>query len=301
MKITLKQLNVFVAVARYNNVTKASTDISLTQSATSMSLTELEKQLGAPLFNRVGKRLLLNDYGQRVLPMAQRALAQALEIETSLSQAPESLSGQLNIGASTTISNYLVPQVIANMITANPNVHIDLIDGNTQQIMDELLAFNIDVGLIEGVCHHALIECHAWRKDRLRVFCAPDHPLANKKVTMDDLTKAAWVLREPGSGTRAVFEMAVYGKIEPLNVILELHRGEAIKQSVKVGIGIGCLSEMVLDSELRHGELVEIETPFLDLQRDLFILQHKKHYRSALVETFLDLCNDSCEESTNEE
>ena len=84
--------------------------------------------------------------------------------------------------------------------------------------------------------------------------------------------------------------MAIYGKIEPLNVILELNRGEAIKQAVRAGIGIGCLSEMVLTSELRHGELVEIETPFLELQRDLFILQHKKHYRSALVETFLNLC-----------
>lgn len=290
MKITLRQLNVFVNVARFSNVTKAAQEISLTQSAVSMALTELEKQLGAPLFNRAGRRLLLNDYGQRVLPMAQQILAQAAEIESSFSQTPETLSGQLNIGASTTIANYLVPPVIAAMICAHPNVHVDLFDGNTQQIMDELLAYNIDVGLIEGVCHHALIDCQPWRKDRLRVFCAASHPLAGKAVCMEDLIEAKWVLREPGSGTRAVFEMAIYGKIEPLNVVMELRRGEAIKQAVKTGIGIGCLSEMYLDSELRTGELIEVETPFLELQRDLFILRHKSHYASPLVETFLALC-----------
>ena len=87
-----------------------------------------------------------------------------------------------------------------------------------------------------------------------------------------------------------MFEMAIYGKIEPLNVVMELRRGEAIKQAVKTGIGIGCLSEMYLDSELRTGELIEVETPFLELQRDLFILRHKSHYASPLVETFLALC-----------
>jgi len=287
MRISLKQLIVFDAVARLNSVSKAAEDISLSQSATSMSLAELENHLGAPLFNRHGKRLNLNDYGRWLQPKAKQLLVQAKEIE--LSSQGNILQGNLKIGASSTIGNYFLPSFIAAFVDKHPQINIHLEVANTEQIVSGMQNLNFDIGLIEGPSHAPLLNTKIWKNDELVIFSSPTHPLANKKqVTTTELQAAQWILREQGSGTREIFSLATQKTLMNPKVKLELGNSEAVKLAVKTGIGLGCLSQLAIQAELDAGTLVKIEDHDFDLTRNFFIIQRKDSYHSQLLTLFID-------------
>jgi DNA-binding transcriptional LysR family regulator len=287
MRITLKQLHVFAAIARHENISLAARDISLTQSAASMALKELELQLDAQLFHRQGKRLKLNSLGITLQPKVQQLLRLASEIETLATQ--DGLAGQLRVGASSTIGNYLVPSIIAGFLGENRGVRIDLKIANTEQIVDDLLHLRIDIGLIEGLCDHPTIERIPWRDDDLKIFCARNHPLARKKkITFRELAEASWILRESGSGTRAIFTNATHDRFQPTGQLLELGNSEAIKQAVKTGFGISCLSELAIAAELKHHELCLLQVEDLDLRRQLFIIKNRARIEGRLEEAFVN-------------
>lgn len=287
MKIRLKQLAVFEAVARHGNVSKAANDIALSQSATSMSLAELEGHLEAPLFHRHGKRLSLNDYGRWLQPKVYQLLAQVEEIEQSANQ--KELKGLLKVGASSTIGNYLVPERIASFVQAHEEVSIELNVGNTEKVIDDMISMKIDIGLIEGPCHSQQLVSLPWRSDKLSIFCSSKHPLAKKnQISQLDLLEQQWVLREQGSGTREIFSLATQGVLDNLDVKLELGNSEAIKQAVKTGLGLGCLSELAIASEVRHGELKALDIDFVNLERVLYQIKRPDMYSSQLITQFLD-------------
>ncbi len=293
MRITLKQLEVFIAVAQEGNVTRAAGQLNITQSATSMALADFETQLGHKLFDRVGKRLQLNDTGRLLLPKAIDTLARVSEIEGLASGSAEAI-GTLKIGASLTIGNYVMPGLIGSFMREHPGSQLQLDVGNTRHIVQALEQFHIDVGFIEGFCHEPNIEVIPWLEDELVIFAAPDHPLAQKaSVSEQDLAQADWILREPGSGTREIFDNAVLGRISTINLLLEFSHTEAIRRAVETGIGIGCVSRMTLDDALERGSLVVLNTPFLNLRREFFILIHRQKYRTRGLEYFLDYCRRS--------
>ncbi len=285
MRITLKQLRVFVAVARCENMTQAANEIGLTQSAMSMALKELESQLDSALFHRHGKRIKLNHTGNSLLPKALQILQLAQEIEYQAGL--EELAGQLRVGASTTIGNYLVPGIIAGFLKKNANTDIDLKVANTQQVIEDVLHYRLDIGLIEGLCDAPQIERIAWCDDELVIFAGKSHPLAcSSTISSDQLGDCQWILREPGSGTREIFTNACHDRFQPSSRILELGNSEAIKQAVKTGFGISCLSRLAIASEVSHDELVILPVKNMDLTRQFFIIKNKMHISSKLVTAF---------------
>ncbi len=290
MRITLKQLEVFIAVAQAGNVTRAAETLSITQSATSMALADFESQLGRKLFDRIGKRLQLNDAGRLLLPKALDAVARVADIE-HLAASDNALIGPLRIGASMTIGNYMMPGLIGSFMQQHPGARLTLEVANTRHVIQALEQFQIDLGFIEGFCHEPDIEVIPWHRDELVVFAAPSHALARKKtVTEDDLAAADWILREPGSGTREVFDNAVLGQIQHINLLLEFGHGEAIKHAVASGIGIGCASRRTLEDAFRTGSVVPLKTPFLNLERELYLLIHRQKYRTCGLEAFVAHC-----------
>lgn len=290
MRITLKQLDVFTAIAREGSVTRASQWLNLTQSATSMALSDLETQLGEKLFDRIGRRLQLNELGIRLLPLAQETVARTQEIE-DIACGDQPGSGRLRIGASLSIGNYLMPQIIADFMGAYPEAAISLDVGNTRHVIEAVKQFTCDIGFIEGFCHEPDIEVMPWIEDELVIFAGLTHPLAQQKsVTASDLAEAYWILRESGSGTREVFDNAVAGKMPSLKVRLELAHTEAIRRAVEAGMGLGCASRLVLQESLTLGKIKILPTPFLDLRRSLFILRHQKKYQTRGLQRFLEVC-----------
>ena len=287
MKIRLKHLAIFEAIARHGNVSKAANDIALSQSAASMALAELEGHLNAPLFHRHGKRLSLNDYGRWLQPKVHQLLMQVTEIEQSANQ--DQLKGLLKVGASSTIGNYLVPEHIASFVQTHDAVSIELNVQNTERVINDMINMKIDIGLIEGPCHSQQLVSLPWRTDTLAIFCGAQHPLAKQdNITPEDLLKQQWILREQGSGTREIFSLATQGVLDNLKVKLELGNSEAIKQAVKTGLGLGCLSELAIASEVKHKELKVLSIPFINLERVLYQIKRPDTYSSQLMTHFLE-------------
>jgi DNA-binding transcriptional LysR family regulator len=286
MNITIKQLLAFVAITQHGNVTKAAQSIFLSQSAVSMALAELESQLKYPLFDRIGKKLILNMKGANLLPKAAEIIDRIREIENLGENKTLDLVGTVKIGASSTIGNYILPPLIGHFITRHPGVKIVLQVGNTKQIINELVKFNIDIGFIEDSCDLAEINTEVWAKDELILFSSPSYWLAKLNIiTTSDLQNVRWILRENGSGTRNVFEKAMANYFKQDNIILELGSTEAIKTAVKEGIGISCLSRFTLTDELESNDVIELPVNEISIKRNFYCLTHKDKYMTQALQT----------------
>ena len=295
MKYSLRQLEIFVAISRTASVSRAAEDLSLSQSATSTSLSEFEKQFDLQLFDRVGKSLRINETGQQLLPRAVELLDRAKEIEALLQG--HAGFGHMKIGATLTVGNYLATILVARFLQEHPESRIQLQVHNTSTIVQQIANHELDLGLIEGDCHHPDIEVQPWIADELVVFSAPDHPLAKlgsttPNMTIERLLQEPWILREKGSGTRETFDRAFHNHHAKLNIRLELEHTEAIKRAVESGLGIGCISRLALKDAFRRGSLVPLATPNLDLGRYFYFLWHKQKYQTTGMREFLNLCKE---------
>ncbi|MDG1772170.1 MAG: LysR family transcriptional regulator [Oceanicoccus sp.] len=289
MRYTLRQLEVFLATAHFENVTKAAQSLAMSQSAASGALKDLEQQFDMQLFDRVGKRLQANEQGLSLRPKAQALIEQARALEQELVNHKD--IGHIKLGATLTIGNYLAVGLIAEFMGENPGAEIELEVANTESIARQVLNFDLDLGLIEGEFHHADLEVSHWRDDELVVFCAPDHPLAKKPLLDDDdLLAAQWILRETGSGTRQGFDRAMHGLLAEQTIKLELQHTEAIKRAVEAGLGISCLSAITLSDAFQRGSLIPLQVPHRDLKRAFYCVLHKNKYRSAGIQRWLALC-----------
>ncbi len=289
MKYSLRQLEIFVAISRTASVSRAAEDLSLSQSATSTSLSEFEKQFDLQLFDRVGKSLRINETGQQLLPRAVELLDRAKEIEDLLHG--HAGFGHMKIGATLTVGNYLATILVARFLQQHPESRIQLQVHNTSTIVQQIANHELDLGLIEGDCHHPDIEVQPWIADELVVFSAPNHPFASfSKLKMEQLLQEPWILREKGSGTRETFDRAFHNHHAKLNIRLELEHTEAIKRAVESGLGIGCISRLALKDAFRRGSLVPLATPNLDLGRYFYFLWHKQKYQTTGMREFLNVC-----------
>ena len=289
MKFTLRQMAVFVAVARQESVSRAAETLALSQSATSTALGELERLYDTQLFDRVGKSLRLNELGQSLLPQALELVERADALETVLEGRAG--YGQLRIGATLTIGNYLATLIVADYLKRHPDSSARLQVHNTETIIDQVARYELDLGLIEGNCRHPDLSVEPWIEDELVVFCAPTHPLASKgRASLAELSAEYWIVREPGSGTRETLDLALRHHHSELKVRLELEHTEAIKRAVEFGLGIGCISRLALREAFRRGSLIAIATPELDLLRHFHFLWHKRKFQTAGMREFIGLC-----------
>jgi DNA-binding transcriptional LysR family regulator len=293
MAITLRQLEVFQKVATTGHATRASEEMGITQSAVSMAIAELERFAGAPIFERRGRKLLLNDRGRHILPDVIDVLNKVSGIERFLNDSVGEPVGVLKVGASTTIGNYLLPLLVGAFERRYPRAKALLEVGNTRQIEVAVETGEYDLGLIEGPSHLSTLKVSPWREDELVVVVGREHPLvAPRTASAADLQKMSWIMREKGSGTREVFETAMASAGIACKIAMVLGHTEAIKKAVEAGLGIGCLSSMAVQRELNNGWLVEITTP-LDLHRTLYIVTRESDYTSRLISAYLSLLENT--------
>ena len=287
INISPRQLEVFVQVALHGSVRVAAERLHLTQPAASMALAEMERQLDALVFARERGRLRLNVRGRELLPLAQELLERHAEFARRGSEGGALLAGELRIGASNTVGNYRVGELLGAFVRAHPQVAIRLRVANTEAIAAGMLDHSLDIGCVEGPVTHPLLEVRPWRDDLLVLCAPPDHPLARKRgLQPAHFAGARWVMREPGSATRTTSER-VLAQLPAGETVLELDQIEAIKQAVIAGLGIAVLPAVAVTDALAAGRLKALHTPFLDLRRKLSLLLHRQKYRGALLEAFL--------------
>ncbi|MEA2114940.1 MAG: LysR substrate-binding domain-containing protein [Thermodesulfobacteriota bacterium] len=292
MPITFRQLEIFIAVAETQQVTRASKKLFLTQSAVSMALGELENQLGAPLFDRRGRSLLLNDRGRYLLPMAKDITFQVWNIESMLNEKRELVAGSLEIIASSTIGNYVLPYLIGTFMRLHPETRINMLVANTNQAEKLVCQGVMDLGFVEGSISNDMVKAVPWFEDELVIIFCPSHPLAEKKSFQvpDDLQETVWVMREEGSGTAETFKNKLGKHVVLLEVVTKMGHTEAIKKAVESGIGAACLSELTICRETGQGWLKSLTIEGIDMHRQLRIIQHRDKVTTRLMDEFLSFC-----------
>ncbi len=282
--ISIKKLQVFSSIARHGNLTAAAAELYLSKAAVSQALSELEQQLAAPLFDRVHPRLKLNAQGKLLQPLADEVLSRVMDIEQLFRQ--QQLQGQLRVGASQTIGNYLLPALLTSVAPGQVRVSIE----NTYSLCQQLLQFELDLALIEGDNPFAELAVTPWLQDEMILVAAPQHPLT--KVAVLDyrmLEQQAWVLREMHSGSRSQFNQLLAPKLTQIGPVTELTALEAIMAAVEAGLGLTFISSHAAASRLAQGRLLRLTLPDI-FTRQLSLVWHKQKYHSALARAFIQGC-----------
>jgi DNA-binding transcriptional LysR family regulator len=296
MRLTLRQLEIFRAIAHTGSTTAAAQSVPLSQSATSAALLELERVLGARLFDRIGKRLLLNDNGRVLLPTALAVLDGARHLEAAFASADGSSFVDLRLSASTTIGNYILPPVLARYRELCPAARLELKIGNTRTVVMAVREFAADLGLIEGPCHASDLVVMPWIEDELVIAASVDHPLAaaarRGRLTPRQLSRALWLLREPGSGTRETVERILLPHLPAIHSALTLGSSESIKNSAAEGIGLCCLSRCVVQDLVAAGRLCVLPTRLPRLTRRFTLIHHDRKVVSDSLRRFIAHCRE---------
>ena len=288
--MTLEQLRIFIAVAERQHVTRAAIELNLTQSATSAAIAALESRYGIKLFDRVGRGIVLTQIGRQFLVEARAVVTRAKAASRVLDDLAGLKRGSLSIAASHTVANYWLPARIQRFKIAYPGIDIRMAIANTEQVAQLVHHGNMDFGFVEGDVKDQTLQVRKFEGDALVVVVGKTHPLArSNRVTNRNLTSTCWILREPGSGTRAMFEQGLrkHGlKIADLKVSLELPSNEAIRTAIEAGECATAISDLVAKPSLDAKTLYRLKIDFP--KRSFTLLRHKERYASLAEKAFID-------------
>ncbi|WP_026957503.1 MULTISPECIES: LysR family transcriptional regulator [Aliagarivorans] len=282
MRFSLKQLAVFEATALSGNVSQAAESLAMTQSAASMALNQLERSLGHKLFERHSKGVSLTSWGLWLRPRAESILFNSRQIEFGFAQQ-QCISGAINIGVSLTAAEHLFPEVISNIDREYPEVRVNMDTRNTEQVIEGIRNYQYDLGVIEGQCNDNRIHQEVWCRDYLTIVAGPEHPYTRfKRISLNQLEQAKWVLRESGSGVRKIFESALHGHIDDLDIWREYDSVKLIKRLVSAGDYLTCLPYQDVSGEIAAGKLVPLKVPPLNMERPLSFIWRAESGVNAL-------------------
>ena len=287
--MTLEQLRVFVAVAERQHVTRGAEALNMAQSAASASIAALEGRHGAKLFHRVGRGIELTEAGTLFLIEARAVLARTEAAELVLLELGGLKRGNLLVQASHTIANYWLPRHLVAFRRAHPGIDIHLTIGNTTRVAYAIHEGLAEIGFVEGAVADPALDIRTVARDQLIIVVGNGHPWTNGgAIEPAHLAESDWVLREPGSGTRSVFEAALKGLgIAPssLNVVMDLPSNESVRAAVEAGMGATAISASVVASGIEAGLLHAVGPALPD--RQFSVLRHTERYRSRAANALL--------------
>lgn len=285
MKTTLRQMEIFLEVAKVGHLTEVAKKMNLSQSAISMSLKELESTLGCKLFDRIQKKLVLNEKGRSYRHSIETLVQKLKDIEEEFMSKEN--RGELRIGASTTIADYIMPKIICEYMDKYPDVKITMKIGNSEEIVKMVEEGSVDLGYIEGEEEELDVVAIPIGVDELVIVTADKSLTKKKEYFIDNLIDYRWILREEGSGTRSIFLNRIKKYITNLNLFLELKHIESIKSALKSTTqSLSCISKIAVKDEIKNGELFEIKVKGFDFSREFYQIHHKDKYKSELFKKF---------------
>ena len=290
-----RRLQVFHAVAKHLSFTKAAEALFMTQPAVTFQIRQLEEHFDTRLFDRAHGRISLTAAGVMALDYAERNLALSAELDARMKELSGQVTGPLLIGASTTIAEFLLPQVLGEFKSRFPAVVPRLFVANSEAVQNRVAERSLDLGFIEGDSHLPSLVTDVCCDDELQIVCAPSHPLAKQKsATPRSLMEHGYISREPGSGTREVIDHYLEkAGVSPdaLQVVMELGSPEALKGLVATGLGFAIMSRATVVMEMRLGRLVQVPlSP--RLKRHFSVVYAKERFHSRLVNSFVELAKE---------
>ncbi|MFB5266325.1 selenium metabolism-associated LysR family transcriptional regulator [Paenibacillus enshidis] len=285
------QLHIFYTVAERGSFSAAAQSLHMTQPAVTMQIQSLEDYFGAKLLNRSTKKIELSEAGKALLPYAKRSIDLFREADQSMSSFTHMLEGRLQLGASLTIGEYVLPRLLGPFGREFPHIRVMMKVMNTAQIMDEILKNQLTFGLIEGPVQHADITVEPVMQDELKLMVPAGHPLAEQQIVkMEDALAYPFVLREQGSGTRQVMEDELMRKnfdLSRLDTVMELGSTGAVKSAVEEGLGITMLSPSSVKHEVALGLLKVVDIEDVSFKRQFYAIHLKSSLLPIPAVTFL--------------
>lgn len=285
------RLKVFQSVAKNLSFTKASNELFISQPAITKHIKELESEFEIKLFDRIGNKIALTQAGILLLSYSEQIFALHNEAKFVLSQLKGNLKGNLRLGASTTIAQYVIPPVLAKFHERFPEIELSLTNGNTEYIEHQLLKSEVDIGIVEGKPTNSDIRYSSFMNDELLVFTSSQHSDISQTISNEEFLKLQFVLRERGSGTLEIIEENLQkNQISPkqLNVLMFLGSTEAIKSFVKTGDGVGIASRFAIEQELSSGIFRVINTENIKFNRQFYFISPKGPEPVGLTKLFLN-------------
>ncbi|QIZ77622.1 LysR family transcriptional regulator [Ferrimonas lipolytica] len=290
MRITLKQLAVLKAICEHGQISKAAKHLHQSVPAVSMSLKELESSLEAKLFVRSASGVVLNESGQVALTYANTILGQVSELKQRFQDQATGEGGTLNIGANKTCGNYVISKQLPYFKRYNPAINTRLKIGTSSTIEQMVVDNELDLAFISARPTSIGIESQPWLSDRLCVVASPEHKLAKRTASIEDLSAATWVLDEEEAASR----------IEALHLLKELgvtvqdemvmNTMGAIKRAVGTGLGLSVLPLLAVDAELERGDLREVIAPGAGSEKRSIYLIYKSERLTPLAQRFIEHC-----------
>ncbi|NPA87114.1 MAG: LysR family transcriptional regulator [Epsilonproteobacteria bacterium] len=290
--MTLKEIEIFLMLAKTQNVTKTAQILNLSQSAVSLAIKSLENKLNTKLFNRIGKKLILNENGKLFKEKTEKAYFEIINAENLFKT--KNLSGELIFSASKTINNFLLPPIYLKFIRKYPNIKLNKNSKNSKQIIEELLQGKIDFGFIETEFDHPDIIKEELKKDNL-IVVSSDKNLTKKEYFIDELLNKLWILREKGSGTRDMF----LAGIEDIKIDKFIESDDVceIKNLLLSPNTITCISELAVKNEIKNKTLYKIDVKNINFQRKFYLIYHKNKEITPIFSTFIEFIRKNIKNS----
>lgn len=275
---TLRQLQVFSAVARHLSHSRAAEELHLSQPGVSMQIKQLEQSIGLPLFEQVGKQIHLTEAGREMVVYSRKIAEQLEEMDAVFDQMKGMERGQLNISLVST-ANYFMPKLLAKFIQLHPNIHVNLFVANRDAVIKQLVENVADLAITGQPPEGVEMVSESFMQNPLVVIAAPNHPLAGMtNIQPEQLAHETFLLRERGSGTREVMERFFTGNHLGMPGSMEMHTNEAIKQSVQAGMGLSITSLHGIELKLETNRLVILDVANFPIMRHWHIV-HRANKR----------------------
>ena len=285
--LTLAQLRVFDAVARHRHFTRAAESLLIAQPSVSYQIRELERELKVRLVEVVGRRVYLTDAGERLAARTAKLLSEIEDVEQEIQGYGTGETGRLRLGATRTVGGYALPEELARFRAAHPGIDLHLSVDNTRAIEQMLIERTIDMGVVEWTVESPSLASTPIGRDTLVLVARPDHPLATRRaISVEDLRGESFVMREPGSGTRALANQALGPVQSEINIAMELDQPEAIVRAVAGGLGISFISQVIAAPFVDSGILRVLPIVGDDLCRDFSLVVLRDRPDSPAMKTF---------------
>jgi len=286
-----RDLEIFLAVARHLNFTRAGEEMCLSQPSVSVRIRLLQEELGVKLFEQVGKKVSLTEAGIVLERKARRIVSAFEDARLAIQELKGLERGSLRIGASTTPGIYLVPRLVAEFKRQHPKIEVYVAIKDTRQVEDLIVRNEFDFGFVGGHLIGSEVEVIPWRIDELVLIVPVNHPLASKKrVKPRDLVKERFIFREQGSATQALVESNLRNWDLQLDTVMETDNPGAVKQAVQAGLGIAFVSKFAIETELRAKLLAAVKVEGLNARRELRIIHRKDKDLTHAAQAFITAC-----------
>jgi DNA-binding transcriptional LysR family regulator len=289
-----EKMKTFLAVVGCGSLTQAAKELFISQPAVTLQIHKLEEEYHEILLYRRDRGIELTPAGQVLYDYARKISALCDEAAEELSVLSGEIRGTLSVGGTFTIGEYILPRILGHFKSKYAGVNILLEIENTRRIVDQVASGNLDCGLVEGPFENGLIYTEKLTDDELVLVCSSHHRLAKtSEISLDTLSRESLILREPGSGTRQVFENALSrAGIDPssLKILMQLGSTESIKALVAENIGATVISERTVRKEIQQGILKRLAVPALDLRRSFEFIFKRNMRLSLITKRFIVTC-----------